>query len=99
VTRGGVFLYPSDRRKGYEQGRLRHIYEAAPIAFVMEQAGAKATDGATPILDKVPSLLHQRTPFVFGSAEKVERVASYHVNPAFAREDSPLFRRRGLFSV
>lgn len=99
VTRGGAFLYPADRRKGYEQGRLRLLYEAAPIAFVMEQAGAKATDGSTPILDKVPGLLHQRTPLVFGSAEKVERIASYHGDPDFARDASPLFRRRGLFSA
>jgi fructose-1,6-bisphosphatase I len=99
VTRGGVFLYPADRRKGYEQGRLRHIYEAAPVAFVMEQAGAQASDGHTPILDKVPGTLHQRTPLIFGSSEKVARIEDYHANPAFARDESPLFRRRGLFSA
>ncbi|MEL6978158.1 MAG: class 1 fructose-bisphosphatase [Pseudomonadota bacterium] len=96
-SRGGLFLYPEDQRPGYERGRLRLIYEAAPIAMLAEQAGGGATDGVTRILDKSPTDLHQRTPLVFGAAEKVERVASYHTDPAFAREVSPLFGGRGLF--
>lgn len=98
-ARGGVFLYPADQRKGYASGRLRLIYEAAPIALLVEQAGGAAIDGQTPILDRVPNELHQRTPLIFGSAEKVARVQAYHSDPGFAREQSPLFRNRGLFSA
>lgn len=97
-TRGGVFLYPADRRPGYERGRLRLLYEAFPIAFLMEQAGGAATDGIERILTRVPRELHQRTPLVFGSAEKVARIAGYHVNPALVRDHPPLFRNRSLFS-
>ncbi|HVL19754.1 MAG TPA: class 1 fructose-bisphosphatase, partial [Amaricoccus sp.] len=95
VTRGGVFLYPSDRRPGYEHGRLRRVYECAPIAFLIEQAGGKATDGCDRLLDQAAASLHERTPFVFGSAEKVDRVAAYHDLPD--AETSALFGRRGLF--
>ena len=97
-SRGGVFLYPADRRPGYEKGRLRLIYEAAPIAFLAEQAGGGATDGIEQILDKVPAELHQRTPLIFGSARKIERIAGYHVDPSLVRDVPPLFRERGLFS-
>lgn len=96
-SRGGVFLYPADRRPGYEKGRLRLIYEAAPIAFLAEQAGGGATDGVEDILDKVPAELHERTPLVFGSAQKIHRIAGYHVDPKAVRELPPLFRERGLF--
>lgn len=95
LTRGGIFLYPSDDRKGYERGRLRMVYECAPIAFVITQAGGGATDGIDPILGKVPDRLHARTPLVFGSAEKVARVAAYHDLPE--DETAPLFGKRGLF--
>lgn len=78
LRRGGVFLYPGDSRAGYERGRLRHVYECAPIAFVVEQAGGEATDGYHPILDAVPTSIHARTPFVFGSAPKVRRIARYY---------------------
>ena len=97
-TRGGVFLYPADRRPGYGRGRLRLIYEAFPIAFLIEQAGGAATDGIDPILPKVPAELHQRTPLVFGSAEKVRRIAGYHIDPSLVRDLPPLFRDRSLFS-
>lgn len=82
LSRGGIFLYPSDARKGYENGRLRMIYECAPIAFVIEQAGGRATDGETPILERQVDTLHGRVPLVFGSAEKVTRVAEHHNMPA-----------------
>jgi fructose-1,6-bisphosphatase I len=98
MTRGGVFLYPDDARKGYERGRLRHVYEAAPIAFVVEQAGGRASDGVTPILDRIPASLHERTPLIFGSTAKVDVIDAYHRDPALARELSPLFRSRGLFT-
>lgn len=95
LTRGGVFLYPADQRKGYAEGRLRLLYECAPIAMLIEQAGGAATDGRTRILDLPVTALHQRTPFVFGSSAKVARVAAYHDLPA--DETSALFAARGLF--
>ncbi|MGV6847303.1 MAG: class 1 fructose-bisphosphatase [Marinibacterium sp.] len=95
LTRGGLFLYPGDARPGYDQGRLRQVYECTPIAFLVEQAGGRATDGTTRILDKVPASLHARTPFVFGATEKVDRVATYHDLPE--SEVSALFGDRGLF--
>jgi fructose-1,6-bisphosphatase I len=98
-SRGGVFLYPADDRKGYERGRLRHVYEAAPIALLVEQAGGSATDGLSAILDRIPSSLHERTPLIFGSADKVALVVTYHRDPGLARERSPLFRNRGLFTA
>ncbi len=76
LTRGGIFLYPVDSRKG--TGKLRLMYEANPIAMLIEQAGGAATDGRTPILDLVPEALHQRVGVVLGSREEVERVAQYH---------------------
>ncbi|MBR9653582.1 class 1 fructose-bisphosphatase [Thalassovita aquimarina] len=79
LTRGGVFLYPGDSRPGYESGRLRMVYECAPIAMVIEQAGGKATDGATPILERQADGLHARVPLVFGSAEMVQQVTDQHV--------------------
>lgn len=95
LTRGGVFLYPRDDRRGYEHGRLRLVYECAPIAFVITQAGGGATDGIDPVLTAVPDRLHARTPFVFGSAEKVARIAAYHDLPD--HETAALFGHRGLF--
>src|SRR5437762_1100782 len=67
---GGVFLYPGDTRSA--EGKLRLLYEAAPLALVVEQAGGLATDGQRPILDLVPQHLHQKTPFIVGSKTDVE---------------------------
>ncbi len=67
---GGIFLYPADTRS--PQGKLRLLYEAAPLAFVVEQAGGLATDGRQPILDVAPATLHQRTPLVIGSKTDVD---------------------------
>jgi fructose-1,6-bisphosphatase I len=94
--RGGIFLYPSDQRPGYENGRLRLLYEANPIALLARQAGGDATDGVKPILDLVASAPHQRTAFVMGSADKVERLRRYHLDPPPSGLNSPLFGRRGL---
>ncbi|HEV8264664.1 MAG TPA: class 1 fructose-bisphosphatase [Gemmatimonadales bacterium] len=66
---GGIFLYPADTRS--PQGKLRLLYEAAPLAFVVDQAGGLATDGRQPILDVAPASLHQRTPLVIGSKQDV----------------------------
>jgi fructose-1,6-bisphosphatase I len=97
LVRGGIFLYPADRRPGYEHGRLRLVYEAQPIALVIEQAGGAASDGFERILDLTPRQLHQRTPLIFGSSDKVARVERYHAGPPSSSERSPLFVRRGLF--
>jgi fructose-1,6-bisphosphatase I len=78
LTRGGTFLYPADARRGYENGRLRMVYEVAPMAFLIEQAGGQATDGAKRILDLTAVELHERRPFVFGSAQEVTRIAELH---------------------
>lgn len=95
ISRGGIFLYPADERDGYERGRLRMVYECAPIAFVIEQAGGKATDSHDRILGQAADGLHARTPFVFGTAEKVDRVSAYQDLPT--EEVSALFGTRGLF--
>lgn len=78
LSRGGLFLYPADRREGYQKGRLRQLYEANPVAFIIEQAGGLATDGTRRILDLELTELHQRVPLVFGSKQQVEIVAKYH---------------------
>ena len=78
-TRGGIFLYPGDDRPGYDQGRLRLMYEANPVAFLAEQAGGAAIDGLGPVLDRRPERPHERTPLIMGSAEEVERVRRRHL--------------------
>jgi fructose-1,6-bisphosphatase I len=95
LSRGGIFLYPQDKRKGYERGRLRIVYECAPIAMLIEQAGGTATDGSDRILPQVADALHARTPFVFGTGVMVDRVSAYHDLPD--DEVSALFGTRGLF--
>jgi fructose-1,6-bisphosphatase I len=95
LTRGGVYLYPEDSREGYEHGRLRLLYEANPVAFLIEQAGGTATNGFRRILDIEPESLHARTPLIFGSREMVERIACYYCGNGVARR-APLFAERGL---
>jgi fructose-1,6-bisphosphatase I len=97
--RGGIFLYPADRRSGYGEGRLRLLYEASPVAFVVEHAGGAATDCVNRILDLQPAGIHARVPLVFGSAGLVDLVASYHNDPQFSAERAPLFGRRGLMRL
>lgn len=97
LVRGGVYLYPRDKRQGYESGRLRLIYEANPIGFLIEQAGGLATDGTTRILDIQPARIHQRTPFVFGSRREIERLAQYARGLEEADDPPALFSERGLF--
>ena len=70
-NRGGIFLYPSDMREKYQNGRLRLTYEANPIAFLVEQANGEATDGHKNILNLEVNELHQRSPLIFGSKEEV----------------------------
>jgi fructose-1,6-bisphosphatase I len=95
LVRGGVYLYPGDARRGYRHGRLRLVYEANPIAMLMECAGGAATDGRGPILDLVPTEIHQRCPLVFGATEEVRRVA--HAYAHQASDEMPLFKKRSLF--
>lgn len=95
LMRGGIFLYPADDRPGYGNGRLRMIYECSPIAFLVEQAGGRATTGTDRILSQTAKALHARVPLVFGSADKVDRVTAYHDLPD--QEVSALFGSRGLF--
>lgn len=97
LSRGGIFLYPEDDRKGYERGRLRVIYECAPIAMLVEQAGGAATDACDRILAQSATELHARTPFIFGTREMVERVCAYYDLPD--DEVSALFGTRGLFKA
>jgi fructose-1,6-bisphosphatase I len=78
LTRGGVFLYPRDAREADKPGKLRLMYEANPMAMVVEQAGGAATDGVQRILDIQPAKLHQRVPVFLGSKNEVERVTAYH---------------------
>ena len=72
LIRGGIFMYPEDARKGYEKGRLRLVYEANPISFIIEQAGGIAIDGNYRILSLQPKKLHERVPLIFGSSNEIK---------------------------
>ena len=76
LSRGGIFMYPRDAK--HKDGRLRLMYEANPMAFIVEQAGGAATDGATRILDLQPKGLHQRVAVILGSKNEVDVITSYH---------------------
>ncbi|MAL02102.1 MAG: class 1 fructose-bisphosphatase [Alcaligenaceae bacterium] len=79
MTRGGIFMYPRDARPSGRKGKLRLMYEANPMSFLVEQAGGAATDGDTRILDITPEGLHQRVGVILGSKNEVERVGRYHL--------------------
>lgn len=98
LMRGGVFLYPRDRKDSTKPGRLRLLYEANPIGFLIEQAGGRASTGRTPLLAVTPEMLHQPIGLVFGSREEVERIERYHAEDSGSTDlDLPLFHDRGLF--
>ena len=78
MTRGGVFMYPWDKREPNKPGKLRLMYEANPMAWLIEQAGGAATNGRQRILDIQPTQLHERVSVVLGSKNEVERVTAYH---------------------
>ncbi len=78
MTRGGIFMYPKDRKDPTKPGKLRLMYEANPMAFIVEQAGGTATTGHERILDIQPTALHQRVPVILGSKNEVDRVTRYH---------------------
>ena len=79
LSRGGIFMYPRDSRASGKAGKLRLMYEANPMGFIVEQAGGMAVDGEQRILDIQPEALHQRVGVVLGSREEVERVQRYHL--------------------
>ncbi len=97
LMRGGVFLYPRDTKDPIKPGRLRLLYEANPIGFLMEQAGGRASTGRQAVLGVTPTQLHQRIGLVFGSKHEVERIERYHLDPATKDIGNPLFAERGLF--
>jgi fructose-1,6-bisphosphatase I len=78
LTRGGIFLYPKDTKDPTKPGKLRLMYEANPMAMLIEQAGGAATTGHQRILEVQPEKLHQRVPVILGSKNEVERVLGYH---------------------
>lgn len=78
MTRGGVFMYPWDQREPGKPGKLRLMYEANPMSFLVEQAGGASTNGSEPILDIQPSDLHERVSIMLGSREEVELIQKYH---------------------
>ena len=82
LTRGGVFMYPWDKREPNKPGKLRLMYEANPMSWLVEQAGGAATDGNERILDVEPTKLHERISVILGSKNEVERVTGYHAGAA-----------------
>ena len=78
LTRGGVFMYPWDKREPNKPGKLRLLYEANPMSWLVEQAGGAATNGKQRILDIQPQTLHERVSVMLGSKNEVERVTAYH---------------------
>jgi fructose-1,6-bisphosphatase I/sedoheptulose-1,7-bisphosphatase len=97
LMRGGVFLSPRDPRESGRPGRVRLLHEAAPIAFLMEQAGGRASTGRQPMLGVRPTSLDQRIGLVFGARREVERVERYHRELVATDRATPLFAERGLF--
>ncbi len=97
LVHGGIYLYPGDARPGYRRGRLRLLYEANPLAMLIEQAGGMATDGFGRVLDLVPADIHEHVPLIFGSQDKVERVVALYAASVPQAGQRPLFATRGLF--
>jgi fructose-1,6-bisphosphatase I/sedoheptulose-1,7-bisphosphatase len=98
LMRGGVFLYPRDRKDPARAGRLRLLYEASPISYLIEQAGGAASTGRGRLMETTPDALHQRIGFIFGARQEVERIEAYHRDEPPETFDSPLFGKRGLFA-
>jgi fructose-1,6-bisphosphatase I len=80
LTRGGVFMYPWDKREPNKPGKLRLMYEANPMSWIVEQAGGASTNGKTRIMDIQPKELHERVSVILGSKNEVERVTKYHTD-------------------
>ncbi len=100
LMRGGLFMYPKDTKDPSKPGRLRLMYEANPMAWIVEQAGGAASTGRGRLLEVRPESIHQRVPVILGSRAEVERIALYHqeyeegIDQPFS---SPLFNNRSLF--
>jgi fructose-1,6-bisphosphatase len=102
LTRGGVFLYPTDSKDPSQAGRLRLLYEANPISFIVEQAGGTASTGRRRIMEIRPESLQQRVPLIFGSRHEVECIEQYHredLEPSGDDFDASLFNTRSLFRI
>jgi fructose-1,6-bisphosphatase len=101
LMRGGLFMYPKDTKDPAKPGRLRLLYEANPMAMLIEQAGGAASTGRGRILEVKPGTLHQRVPVILGSRNEVAQLERYHAE--FDRGDvaftSPLFNERSLFGA
>ena len=82
LTRGGVFMYPWDQREPEKPGKLRLMYEANPMSWLIEQAGGAATNGQQRIMDIAPAKLHERVSVILGSKNEVERLTRYHAEAA-----------------
>ena len=80
LTRGGIFIYPWDKKDPSKPGKLRLMYEANPMSFLVEQAGGASTTGRARIMDVIPSELHQRVPVFLGSKKEVEAATDYHLS-------------------
>lgn len=101
LMRSGIYLFPRDERADHRSGRLRLLFEAAPLAMLIEQAGGMASTGRGRLLEVVPEALHQRVPAIMGSRVEVERVQRYHEEYDRGEDQpykSPLFGERSLFS-
>jgi fructose-1,6-bisphosphatase len=96
LLRGGVFMYPNGSKDPARPARLGLLYEANPMAMVVEQAGGRASTGRGRLLEVEPSALHQRVPIILGSREEVELIDRYHAE--YARGEDPVFRTP-LFNV
>jgi fructose-1,6-bisphosphatase len=100
LMRGGVFMHPRDTKDPGKPARLRLMYEANPVAFVVEQAGGAASTGRGRMLDVTPAELHQRVPMILGSRNEIERIERYHAEFEAGTDKpyaSPLFGERSLF--
>ncbi|MGQ0622648.1 MAG: class 1 fructose-bisphosphatase [Panacagrimonas sp.] len=100
LMRGGVFMYPRDAKDPKRAGRLRLMYEANPIAMVIEQAGGLASTGRGRMMEVLPESLHQRVPVMLGSRCEIERVERYHAEFDAGTDRpyySPLFKQRSLY--
>jgi fructose-1,6-bisphosphatase I / sedoheptulose-1,7-bisphosphatase len=100
LMRGGVFMYPRDSKAPNKAGRLRLMYEANPMAMLIEQAGGLGSTGRARLLEKPPEQLHQRVPVILGSRLEVERIEQYHREFDAGTDQpfvSPLFNERSLF--
>ncbi len=97
LSRGGIFLYPRDSKDPAKPGRLRLMYEANPVAFLIEAAGGAASTGRGRMLEVTPDDIHQRVPFIFGAKDEVDLIETYHRERNDHPGTSPLYGRRGLF--